>query len=39
MCFFVHFYADDDDPGDEFIRPSEHDEKEWRKDIWRGRDL
>lgn len=24
---------DDDDPGDEFIRPSEHDEKEWRKDI------
>lgn len=29
----MHFYADDDDPGDEFIRPSEHDEKEWRKDI------
>lgn len=33
MCFYVYFYVDDDDLGDEFIRFSEYDEKEWRKDI------
>jgi hypothetical protein len=25
--------ADDDDPGDELIKVSEHDEKEWRREI------
>ena len=30
--FSLVFYVDDD-PGDELIRPSQHDETEWRREI------
>lgn len=32
VFFFSRLYVDDD-PGDELIRPSQHDETEWRREI------